>query len=336
MSKPISTIKDIAFELGISPSTVSRALKDHPDISRETKKIVMETAQKLHYQPNILAMNLRKKSSNVIGIIVPQIVHHFFSSVISGIDEVVYEAGFNLLISQSNESMQREIHNTRTLIASRAAGVLVSKTKDTNDCSHFQELIDRGLSVVFFDRAPEQIDTDKVIIDDKNAASSATSYLIRSGCRRIVHLKGPQNLLIGKKRLAGYISALKKYGLAIDKNLILESDSYEKGKVTIENLINNQVVFDAVFAVNDMTALGALAAIKEHQLKVPDDVSVIGFTNGIVSTISEPPLSTIEQNGYLMGMRAAELLINRIKGVKNNNSITEYIPTQLILRGTTL
>ena len=335
MSTNLITIKDIATELGVSVSTVSRALKDHPDISEETKRKVLEIANRKNYRPNAIALSLRNRKSNIIGIVIPQIVHHFFSSVISGIDEVAYEAGYNVLISQSNESLEREIHNVQTLMLSRADGILASKTKETIDFQHFVDIKNSNVPLVFFDRKIESIEADSVIIDDKKAAFEATEYLIKTGCKKIIHLKGPNSLAISKNRLAGYIAALTKYEIKVDYNRIRETDSFDLGYQTINDLIENKVDFDGIFAVNDLTALGAISALKHHHIKIPEQVSVIGFTNGIISKMSDPPLTTIEQNGFIMGCKAAELLIERI----NNENIypykTELIPTELIVRGTT-
>lgn len=329
------TIKDIAAELGISASTVSRALKDHPDISEETKKKVLEIASRDKYRPNPVALSLRSKKSNIIGVVIPQIVHHFFSSVISGIEKVANDNGYNVLISQSNESLQREIHNIQTLMHSRVDGILASKTKETVDFGHFEDIKNNEVPLVFFDRSIDSIDADGVVIDDESAAYNATEYLIKTGCTRIVHFKGPESLTISKKRLGGYIKALEANNIIIDEQLIIESDSFDLGFESINNLINEGVIFDGVFAVNDLTALGAVSALKKHNVSIPEQVSVIGFTNGIISKMSDPPLTTIEQNGFLMGCKAADLLLDRIKNGNKPPFKTEIIPTELIIRGTT-
>lgn len=329
------TIKDIAAELGISPSTVSRALKDHPDISIDTRNKVLELANKAKYRPNAIALSLKNRKSNVIGIIVPQIVHHFFSSVISGIDTVAHNAGYNVLISQSNESYEREIHNTHTLISSRVDGILVSITKTTNDYQHLNTIKESNIPMVFFDRSCEPIEADQVVIDDEKAAFEATEYLIKTGCKRILHFKGPNNLLISKKRLEGYLNALQKYNIPKDESLIIEGDTFDDSERITSGLIESQNLPDGIFTVNDMTALGAISALKKGNINIPEQVSVIGFTNGLISGLSDPPLTTIEQNGYLMGCKAAEMLLERIKNGKDTPPRTEVIPTKLIVRKTT-
>ena len=335
MKKSFVTIKDIAKELGVSASTVSRALKDHPDISQRTKDNVVQKAKELGYQPNAIALSLKNRKTKIIGVVIPEIVHHFFSLVISGIEEVAQEEGYNVLISQSNESYQREVHNIKALLGSRVDGILISRTKETTNFEHFFEIERSGIPMVFFDRPCTGITVDNVVIDDKSAAFSAVEHLIKTGCVRIVHLEGPLVLSISKNRLAGYQDALKKYNLPVDETLIFEADNFEKGFKIVEELISNNVSFDAIFATNDLTALGAMSALKKHKMKIPDQVSVFGFTNGLVSRFSEPPLSTIEQNGYLMGYEAAKMLIKHINSEDEIEVIRKIIPTEIIVRETT-
>lgn len=336
MKKIFITIKDIARELGIAPSTVSRALKDHPDISQKTKDKVVEYATRMGYHPNSIALSLKNRTSHVIGLIIPEIVHHFFSSVISGIDEFASQAGYSLIISQSNESFEREIHNVRTLMGARVDGILISRTKETTNFEHFKHIEAAGIPMVFFDRSCHNVVGDNVIINDKNAAYNATSYLINTGCKDIVHLKGPANLTISQQRLDGYIQALNEHDIKFDENKVVDADNFEKGKAAIEQLIKAKNIPQAIFAVNDLTALGAISALKEAGIKIPEQVSVCGFTNGQISRLSDPPLTTIEQNGYLMGQIAAKLLFERIKSESILEPRTETIPTKLIIRKSTL
>ncbi|HKK60637.1 MAG TPA: LacI family DNA-binding transcriptional regulator [Salinivirga sp.] len=335
MKRTFITIKDIARALSISASTVSRALKDHPDISQETKDRVVAYAREMGYQPNSIALSLKSRQSHVIGLIVPEIVHHFFSSVISGIDEVASKAGYNVIISQSNESFEREIHNTRTLLGSRVDGMLISRTKETVEYDHFRHIDAAGVPMVFFDRTCEGVNADNVIIDDKKAAFDATEYLINTGCKKIVHLKGPENLTISHQRLTGYRQALEKYAIPYKNEYVIEADNYEKGENAIRQLLSEHKLPDAIFTVNDLTALGAISALKEGGIKIPDQVSVVGFTNGVISRLSDPPLTTIEQNGFLMGEKAAKLLLERINNEEELPSRTEVIPTKLIVRKST-
>jgi DNA-binding LacI/PurR family transcriptional regulator len=335
MSHPV-TIKDIARELGVSPSTVSRALKDHPDISAATKKQVRDLVEKLKYKPNPIALSLRSQKTNVISVIVPQIVHHFFSSVISGIEEIAQENGYNVMIFQSNENYEREVEILHAIEANRAEGILVSISKTTKNFSHFKELTDNKFPLVFFDRVCDELETDKVVVDDFSGAMNAVEYLINSGCKRIAHLAAPQHLLIGYHRQRGYISALEKRGITVDDDLILKCDTIDEAYDVIPRLMNIKNPPDAIFAVNDLTAAGAVSALKKLNYRIPDDISVIGFTDGLVATVTDPPLTTISQHGFEMGKKAANMLLNRINNPDaGGKPITEVIPTELIVRGTT-
>ncbi len=328
------TIKDIAKQLGISASTVSRALQDHKDISEETKHRVKALAKEMHYQPNAIALSLQRSKSNVIGIIVPQIVHHFFSTVISGIEEYAGKSGYNVIICQSNESPEREKNNTQTLISSRVAGIIVSSTKYTEQYAHFNNVTDSNIPMVFFDRIIHELDTDRVVIDDYKAAYDATEYLIKTGCKHIVHFSGPENLKISAKRMWGFRDALKRNGIPFKEEYVIKADNIYEGEKETEKLIVNKKLPEGIFAVNDETAAGALNALKKHNIAIPDEVSVMGFTNGLVSTITIPTLSTVEQNGYMMGFKSAELLIKRIEN-PDLPHVNEIIPTKLILREST-
>lgn len=328
------TIKDIARILGISPSTVSRALKDHPDINSDTKKAVNELANKLKYQPNAVALSLKNSRSNTIGIIIPEIVHYFFSSVISGIEDIASQRGYTVIICQSNESFDREVANAKTLLSHRVDGILISISKQTNTFTHFQNLQEGGIPLVFFDRIAPGINADQVIIDDIEASYDATRHLIENGCKRIAHFAGPQSLLIGRNRLQGYINALTEAGLPVDNRLIIQADTFEKARNTVGQMLDSGTIPDGIFAVNDMTAIGAMQTIQKRGLKIPEDVSIVGFSDGYLSGVTDPHLSSVDQHGYEMGTMAAEMLFKRILSDE-----TEYIPeiktlkANLIVRG---
>jgi len=328
------TIKDIARILGISPSTVSRALKDHPDINSDTKKAVNELANKLKYQPNAVALSLKNSRSNTIGIIIPEIVHYFFSSVISGIEDIASQRGYTVIICQSNESFDREVANAKALLSHRVDGILISVSKQTNTFNHFQNLQEGGIPLVFFDRIAPEINADQVIIDDIEASYDATRHLIENGCKRIAHFAGPQSLLIGRNRLQGYINALTEAGLPVDNRLIIQADTFEKARNTVGLMLDSGIVPDGIFAVNDMTAIGAMQTIQKRGLRIPEDVSIVGFSDGYLSGVTDPHLSSVDQHGYEMGTMAAEMLFKRILSDE-----TEYIPeiktlkANLIVRG---
>jgi LacI family transcriptional regulator len=328
------TIKDIARILGISPSTVSRALKDHPDINSDTKKAVNELASKLNYQPNAVALSLKNSRSNTIGIIIPEIVHYFFSSVISGIEDIASQRGYTVIICQSNESFEREVANAKALLSHRVDGILVSISKQTNTFNHFENLQEGGIPLVFFDRIAPGINADQVIIDDIEASYHATRHLIENGCKRIAHFAGPQSLVIGRDRLQGYIDALTEAGLPVDNRLIIQADTFEKARNTVGQMLDSGIVPDGIFAVNDMTAIGAMQTIQKRGLRIPDDVSIVGFSDGYLSGVTDPHLSSVDQHGYEMGTIAAEILFKRIL-----SNEAEYIPeirtlnANLIVRG---
>ncbi len=331
------TIKDIARELGISASTVSRALKNHPDISKETKKAVNDLADRLNYQPNAVALSLKHSRSNTIGVIIPEIVHYFFSSVISGIEDVAYEAGVTVIICQSNEMYDREVSNAKALRAHRVDGILVSVSKETNQFDHLKYLQAGNIPLVFFDRTVPEIKADCVIIDDKDAAYRATMHMIEAGRRRITHFAAPQNLIIGRDRKEGYLQALREAGIPIDQKLIIEADSFEKARNTMNDLIDSGNPPDGIFAVNDLTAIGAMQTIQKRGLKIPDDISVVGFSDGRFSGITEPNLTSVDQHGYEMGTIATEMLLNRIF---NTNIApepqTRILNANLIVRGSSV
>lgn len=336
------TIKDIARELGISPSTVSRALKDHPDISPATKKAVNALAEKLNYQPNIVALNLRQSKTNTIGVIIPEIVHFFFSTVISGIEDVAYSAGYNVILAQSNESLQREKTDIKALFNSRVDGMLMSISRETTDFDHIESILAKGMPIIFFDRVYDNPQLSKVLVDDFEGAREATLHLIEQGYKRIAHLEGPPNLAISTQRLEGYVAALKQHKIPVNKELIVAcpKGSIEEGKSTTEKLLRLKTPPDAIFASNDPAAMGSMQAIKEKGLKIPKDVAVVGFSNWLFSSMMEPPLSTVDQPGFEMGQEAARLLIRHIE-MKGKDDVeitpeTKVLKTRLIIRASSL
>jgi len=330
------TIKDIARELGISPSTVSRAIKDHPDISSDTKKLVNDLVEKLKYKPDALALSLRSRKTNLIALVVPEIVHHFFSSVISGIEEVAQEAGYHVMIFQSSETYEREVDIAQSLTSIPIDGLLVSIAKTSRKFGHFRDLINQGIPLVFFDRACEEIEADKVIVDDFNGAFNAVEHLIRSGCKRIAHFEAPQHLQIGYQRKRGYISALEKHGIEPDDNLMIKCDSLAEALEVTPRIMRMDNHPDAVFAVNDLTATGVMKVLKQLHYRIPEEVSVIGFTDGLAATIIDPPLTSVCQHGFEMGKRAMGMLLQRMDVLEEDvPARTEILPTELIVREST-
>lgn len=333
MQKGQVTIKDIARELGISPSTVSKALKGHPDISAVTKIAVRELVEKWNYKPDPIALSLKGGQSKTIGVIVPEIVHYFFSTVISGIEDLAYDSDYHVMFCQSNESYEREVKSVETLLSSRVGGILVSVSKSTYDFSHFRRIMENGIPLVFFDRVCEELDTDRVIVDDENGAYQAVSHLIGSGCRNIVHLSGPPNLQIGKGRLAGYSRALREKGMEVKEENIIRCDTAEEAQMIVPGLLKRKERPDGIFAVNDLTAARAMKIIKNHNLKIPQDIAIVGFTSGMISDITDPALSSVEQHGYEMGKEAVKLLISRIEKKEEGPGRTKIVKTELVVKG---
>ncbi|WP_420315866.1 LacI family DNA-binding transcriptional regulator [Ekhidna sp.] len=331
MKRQTTTIKDIAKELGISPSTVSRALKDHFEISEDTKKAVRRVAEELNYQPNSLALSLRYSKSNTIGVIVPEIVHFFFSTVISGIEDIAQSKGYNVIITQSNESVEREMMNIQTLFNNRVDGVLVSLSKESFDYSHFEVMMQKGLPIVFFDRVPDTLDTSKITVDDFQGGYQATEHLIKQGYKRIAHLAGPQNLDITLERLNGFKKAHEDAGLTIEDSLIVYNQASNEGEAyaATYELLKTQKP-DAIFASNDLAAMGAIKAAQKYGKNVPQDFGVVGFSNWQFTALTNPSISTIEQPGFEMGQHAAELLIKQIE------SEEEEITSESMKLGTNL
>lgn len=331
-SEKIITIKDIATALNIHHSTVSRALNNHSDINKRTKIRVKQMAEKLGYHPNLFARNLKTRKTNIIGVIVPEIKHFFFASIISGIEEVAHREGYALLLSQSNESYEREVINTNALVSNRVAGLLVSISQTTKDGSHFKELQKQGINLVFFDRVMPNFNTSTVVVDDYNGAYIITEFLIKKGYKRIAHIGGKRGFAISDLRFKGYSDALKKHKISVDKGLVYfggfqEKDGIEGMKYLFE-AVNKA---DAVFAVNDPVAMGAYEIIKNEGLKIPEDIAVVGFSNNPITALVNPPLTTMKQPAYEMGKEAAELLFKQIKN-KTNKVEEKVLDTYLIER----
>lgn len=325
-NRPV-TIKDIARRLNISVSTVSRALRGASDINPETKKAVTALATELDYQPNSIALSLVKSKTNIIGVIIPDITIPFFASAISGIQEVVSEAGFNVMICQSNESEQTEINNTNALLSSRVAGLIVSVSGQTSTFEHFKTIQRRGVPLVFFDRVSEEIEASKVLVDDYDGAFKVVEHLIDMGCRRIAHLSGPDLLKVTQNRLNGYLDALKHNNMRVEPVLIKQVDFNRRRayEATLQ-LLDLPQPPDAIFAISDRVAIGAIMALKERNCRIPEDVAVVGFGNEATSAILDPPLTTVMQYPYEMGKIAAQLFLEQL-----NTEPEEYVPQTKIL-----
>lgn len=333
--KHTPTLKDIARNLNLSISTVSRALSDHPAIRQETKDIVNEEARKLEYYPDSVARSLQQKSTRTIGVIVPEIRHFFFSSAVDGIEDIAYQAGYTILVSKSNEDCEREILNTRSLVSNKVAGIIASVAQNTTDGSHFSSLANRNIPLVFFDRVLDDVDANKVVVDDFVGAYQSTRHLIEAGYRRIAHIAGPDHLKIARERLNGYRQALEEGGCEFCEELIVRVELDEQhGAEAVGELLDRDNPPDAIFAVNDPVAVGAHKEIRARGLNIPNDIGITGFSNNPVTEMIEPQLTTIDQHGYRMGQVAARLLLDEIeKGAGNIAHETRVVETELLIRG---
>ena len=333
------TILDIAEALGITPSTVSRALHNHPNISEETKQAVNDCAKRMRYRRNIAASSLRTGKSNTIGVIVPRINSHFISSAIGGIETAAKQAGYNIIICQSNESLEAEANAVSTLLSKRIDGMLVSISMETTGSKHFREVITSKVPLVFFDRACPDLDVSSVTIDDFKGAYKATEHLIKQGCRRIAHFGGSTDLAIYRNRIEGYKRAMNHYQIPVDEDMIFTTKQLTDtmGSMLIEKLYECNNLPDGICSSNDNMAAGAMKFLMEHCVKIPEQVAVIGFSNALFSQWMTPPLSTVDEHSELMGNHAVSLLLEEIKQTAAN-CITRNIilNPELIIRGSSL
>lgn len=327
MKKRPSRIKDIAEILKISVSTVSRALRDTYDVNPETRKKVLEVANQLKYKPNFNAAALASGNTRNIGVVIPFITNYYFSTVISGIQDIAYTHGYNVVLYVTNDSSEREQNMIENLSITSLDGLLVSISSGSTIAKHFQTLIDEGISVVFFDRVPKNIEATKILQDDFQGAFDATEHLIHNGYTRIAHIAGNEHLNFTQSRLQGYLEALKKNNLPIREEWIVYSGfSQQYGEEDMQKLLQLPELPDAIFSVNDRKAVGAIITLKNNGFKVGEEIGVIGFTNDPISTIIEPSLSTIEEPAFDIGKQSCELLIRHITNKK-------ILPKKIILPG---
>ena len=337
--KPI-TLKQIAETLGISITTVSKALKDYPDVSKKTKALVKDLAQTLNYKPNSFAVNLRTKESKTIGLIVPEIVHHFFSSVIKGIISQAEKKGYLVITLQSNESYDLERKQIELLLNKRVDGILISLANQTADYNHLNAVMSNNTPLVMFDKIAKLVKCSKVLIDDREAAYKATQHLIDTGCKKIAHFRGPLLPQNSIDRFLGYKKALIDNGITYDSSLvyILKDMSYEEGRFYAKKLVDEHEGVDGIFINTDLVAIGAITEFNSLKIKVPEDISVIGFSNWFMSSVISPSLTTINQPGFEIGKKAFKLLYKEINSKKNDKIVNfkeVILDTQLVLREST-
>jgi len=332
MSKRHISLKDLANELGVSISTVSRALKNHPDISTELKLKIQKLAEKRNYSPNPLAMGLLRRQTKMIGVIVPDINTHFYSSIISGIESVAKKRGYFIVISSSNESMEKEKESVENLLNSRVEGFIVCLSQETNDFSHFEKLVTNEVPLVFFDRICETMEVPSVIANGQEATKKITQHFFENGCRRIAYISGPEHLNISQNRKTGYLTGLKECGLEFDPDLLVHCNlSIEEAKYATRKLLQLKNKPDAVFGINDTVAFAAMIEVKKHGLKIPGDVSLAGFTDEFHSIVVDPPLTSVSHPTFQMGEEAAKLFFESLeKGTNINKRI--MLPIDLVVR----
>lgn len=334
------TLKQIAKELDVSISTVSKSLRNSPEIGEETRLKVQAFAKFYHYKPNNIALSLKNRKTKTIGIIIPEIVHHFFSTVINGVEQVANEHGYSVVICLSDDSFDKEVLNMELLANGSIDGFIMSLSKETQfkgDFHHITEVINQGMPVVMFDRITNEILCDKVIIDDKQAAYDAVQSLIDKGRKKIALVTTVDYVSVGKLRTDGYIKALLDNNLPFDEHLIIKIEDIDTCEIIIGKLLEEEAI-DAVFAVNEIFAVTCIKTANKIGLNVPKDLAVIAFTDGMISKYSTPTITTVSQSGIKMGNRAAKIIIDRLEAEDENeeeNYITEVIETYLVEREST-
>lgn len=337
------TLKLIAKELDVSISTVSKALRDSAEISEDTRQKIKAFAKLYNYKPNNIALSLKNRKTRTIGIIIPQIVHHFFTTVIRGVEQMAREHNYNVIITLSNNDFDKEVLNMELLANGSTDGFILSLSKETmqkDDFRHLTEAIDQGMPVVMFDRVVDEIPCDKVLIDDREGAKLGVNHLIKTGCKKIAIITTEDYITIGKLRTKGYMEALESAGIEVDKNLILKLDAIDelndKAKARIKHFLKGKDI-DGVFTINEIFAVTAAKYIMEADKSIPGDVSIVSFSDGELSQHFVPSLTTVSQHGEEMGRKAAELLINKLERPEEEveQYTTAYIDTSLIEREST-
>ena len=333
------TLKKIAKEFDVSISTVSKALKDSHEISQELKERIQAFAKYYHYKPNSLALNLRNQKTKTIGVIIPEIVHHFFTTVITGIEKLANDMGYNVMICLSNESYEKEVLNMEMLANGVVDGIIVSVAKETEERAaydHFNELINNGMPLVMFDRVVDEINCNKVIADDIGGSFLATDHLIKNGCTNIALITTPDYVTVGHERKEGYLKALAANKLKVNKDLIIKIDDQLSIEDQLQSLFLNGNIPDGIFAVNEIYAATVMKVAVDFGYHIPDDIEVIGFTDSLISEFTTPSITSVAQHGRSMGQKALELLLDEID---SEDPVYQYrttlIQTDLKIRNST-
>ena len=333
------TMKDIARKFGISVATVSRALKDSPRISEQRRREIQQYAREHNFYPNAIGEALRHSRvmpQRVIGVIVPEFTHYYFSSILTGIEEAAAVRGYRIMVALSGEQYEREAHICENFLRYKVCGVIVSQAKDTKNYDHYERLIDAGIPIVFYDRICTGVNASRVVVDDYMGAFKAVTHLIETGCKRIAFYGGPLQLEISKNRFNGYKDALLKNGIPIDDNIIRICDNRADAEILTPTLMALDTPPDGFFAVNDDTAIGILYTVKHAGYRVPEDIGICGFTNGQRAVACDPMLTTIEQRGHRVGEEAATILMDKVEGLLPMDKVEKrVVRTRLVIRGTT-
>jgi LacI family transcriptional regulator len=332
------TIYDLASALNISIATVSRALKNDPVVSKQTKKKIFDLAEKMEYRTNHFARNLRSQNTNTIGIIVHELNSNFINSVLAGVEKVTTEAGYDLIIAHSSESYTKEVANAKNLFEKRVDGLIASLSFDTKNLDHFKVFKDKGVPVIFFDRVEQEGNNTVVVIDNYKCGYQATEHLIQQGCKRIVHITSSLKRNVYSQRFKGYKDALFDNGIAFDESLLIINDLSEKAGIeSAMQILKMNPLPDAAFITNDFVAAVCMRTLKENGIRIPEDIAIVGFNNDAICTLIEPALSTINYPGIDVGEVAARNLVNHLKGIGNiQNTNTIIIRSNLIIRKSSL
>ncbi|MDN3664596.1 LacI family DNA-binding transcriptional regulator [Algibacter miyuki] len=332
--KKKTTIKDIANVLNISPAAVSKALHDDSRISAKTKKAVKQVAKNLNYQPNHLASALRKGKSNLVGVIVPRTNSNFFSSVIQNMEEVLNKEGYNIIITQSNESYKKECANIDTLLFTQVDGIIASMANETVDLSYYEKVKSSGIPLILFDRGENDLNVDYIGINDYHSSHMIVEHLIEQGCKRIAHIGGFKRTRIFNNRIRGYIDALKKHDLPLDTELLIESSlSIEDGREKMTQLLALKHRPDAVYVAGDYAALGALQVLNEQQIRMPEDIALVGFGNEPFTAMVTPTMTSIEQHSVQIGKQAAKTFLEHAKKSTITQTLNKIIlDAELVIR----
>ena len=337
MKSKAPTLKDIAQQLGISISTVSRALRGMPEVNAETREAVMKLSKEVDYEPNMMATSLLKRQSNLIGVVVPN-MDYFFSTAVKGMDEAALDAGYTVVVCQSNESYGREVANVQRLLQSHVDGFIVSLSSETQNTDHFKRIVKKNIPLVFFDRDCSDIDTPKILLDNYEGAYQAVQHLLDRGYRRIAYLGGRKNLSISNTREQGYRDAITQFGLSLDDTLNIHGDfdrnyAYQTVKELLSRIDNKP---DAFFTISDRLAIGAFQAIKDLGLKMPEEIGLIGFNDEPIMSLLTPPVSSVAQPAFEMGKMAARLFIEQLNSDSSESKRGEIFSPTLKIRASSL